>query len=269
MSLPPKLYKYESFNELSLRNLKKQAVYFGSPKGFNDPYDCAIAAFIKEPSSEQIQTFKNHLLNMVNAPDNLKTDLIPDSKEEFGARVKKVFGTGFLELKNQFAASIGITCFSEINDDLLMWSHYGGRYKGFCLEFDSSKEPFFKAQKVIYSDSLPEIDPIPFLLDPIDNQNRFINLFCTKSKSWEYEKEWRAIHNEAGTLFHYPAEALTGVYFGPDIELECLEIIALILKGQNENVKFFKGSRSRTSFKVEFEEANYTPHLEAKKLGLL
>ncbi len=27
----------------------------------------------------------------------------------------------------------GISWFSEVNDELLMWSHYGGKNKGFCL----------------------------------------------------------------------------------------------------------------------------------------
>ena len=42
----------------------------------------------------------------------------------------------------------GITCLSEVKDDLLMWSHYGGKYKGFCLEFDSKYAPFTKTLKV-------------------------------------------------------------------------------------------------------------------------
>ena len=36
---PKKLYKYQSFNELSLKNLKDQKIYFNSPLNFNDPYE--------------------------------------------------------------------------------------------------------------------------------------------------------------------------------------------------------------------------------------
>ncbi len=43
---PKKLYKYEAFTEQSLKNLKAQAIYFGSPKNFNDPYDCALTPVI-------------------------------------------------------------------------------------------------------------------------------------------------------------------------------------------------------------------------------
>ncbi len=88
-----------------------------------------------------------------------------------------------------------------------------------------------------------------------------------KPASWSYEKEWRVIHEKVGTVYHYEAEALTGIYFGPEISEEALEIICLILKGQNPGVKFWRSFRSKTDFKVEFEEVNYLSHLEAKDLG--
>lgn len=79
-----------------------------------------------------------------------------------------------------------------------------------------------------------------------------MDLFSTKSPSWAYEREWRCFHDKAGTLFTYPPECLTGIYFGPQISQGSLEIIFLILQGQNPHVKFWKGSRSRDEFKVEF-----------------
>ena len=66
----------------------------------------------------------------------------------------------------------------------------------------------------------------------------------------------------------YLLEALTGIYLGPDMEQDCLEIIALIIGGQNPNVKLYRGRRSSELFKVEFEQVHYTPYIVAKKLGL-
>ncbi len=267
MNLPEKLYKFESFSELSLRNLKRQAIYFGSPRGFNDPYDCAITAQINNLNPEQVEQYKNNLLVDGKTPIEVKSYLTTNTEHEIGEFVKKIVAATIPGLKEDFISQCGISCFSEINNDLLMWSHYGGRYKGFCLEFDSKKPPFNRARKVTYTYSMPEVDPMGFLLEgqgPTD----FIDLFCIKSKSWEYEKEWRVFHKQAGTLFTYPTEALTGVFFGPDIEPECLEIIALILRGQNEKVKLFQGKRSQESFKVEFIEVDYTTNLDAKKMGL-
>jgi hypothetical protein len=47
-----------------------------------------------------------------------------------------------------------------------------------------------------------------------------------------------------------------------------IEVIALVLAGQNEKVKLWKGTRSRTKFAVDFEHFTYTSHIEAKRLGL-
>src|SRR5690606_32293035 len=94
------------------------------------------------------------------------------------------------------------------------------------------------------------------------------DLFCTKGESWAYEKEWRAIHTKAETQFCYEANALTGVLFGPDIDPQCLEIVCLILRGQNKAVKFWRGERSSSEFKVTFTEFQYISYLEAKDRGL-
>ncbi len=96
-----------------------------------------------------------------------------------------------------------------------------------------------------------------------------MDLFCTKSTEWQYEREWRALHREAGTAYTYPGEALAGVCFGPEASFTTFEIVALILAGQNEHVKLWRGIRSKADFSVDFEIVTYTSHLEAKRRGLL
>lgn len=165
---------------------------------------------------------------------------------------------------NTFINNRGVSCFSEVNDDLLMWSHYGGRYRGFCLEFDTSYTPFEKITKVEYSSSLPEIDLMPMLL--CDDFEQVTTLFSCKAAAWDYEREWRAVHQNAGTLYTYSAQSLTGVFFGPEISDSALEIICLILQGQNPDVRFWRGRRSPHEFKVEFEPFQYVPYVVAREL---
>lgn len=169
--------------------------------------------------------------------------------------------------RTDFLNTKGETCFSEVNDDLLMWSHYGGRYKGVCLEFDTSIEPFNRLNKVQYVDRLPEIDVRSILVT--QTFSPVLHLFCVKSKAWEYEREWRAMHAVAGTAYTYPSAALRSIYFGPDIDEESLEIVCLVLGGQSEHVKLYSGKRSTTEFKVDFSHFTYTSYLEAKRKGLL
>lgn len=265
---PKIIYKYESFNIHSLMNLKAQSIYFGSPRNFNDPYDCGIVGTVADPSDDQIERLKQRLLS--------DPSLLPQAKQHLESmpfhklRQELINGAnkGAANMRETFLNTRGVTCFSECNDDLLMWGHYGGQYKGFCVAFNTAKHPFTKLHKVQYVDSIPQFDMVECTVNK--NYDKFFeDFFCTKSISWKYEKEWRAMHTEAGTLFTYEADALLAIYFGPDIERQALEIVCLIVQGQNPDVKFFEGKRSETEFKVEFKNFTYTSHVEAKRKGLL
>jgi hypothetical protein len=66
------------------------------------------------------------------------------------------------------------------------------------------------------------------------------------------------LHSEGNKFYHYPPEALTGVYFGPEISEAALEIICLIIQGQNKKTLFWKGTRNSKDFKVDFDQFYYT-----------
>jgi hypothetical protein len=268
MPIPDHLYKYESFSIQAPENLKNHSLYFGSPTGFNDPYDCAIFPSVKDLSPKDIQRIRSHHL--------AKTDLSSDVRRQFeninDAGLRLILlqqGQAVLDAAvNEFFVARGVTCFSERNNSLLMWAHYGGRFKGFCLEFRTDFEPFHTARKVIYTNEMPQVDVLPLLCETPES-DEILNLYCTKALDWQYEKEWRCMHNRAGTVYKYPAEALTGIYIGPDTTHASLEIVALIITNQNPDVKIWQGKRSKSDFSVVFEHITYTPHIEAKRLGLL
>lgn len=267
--MPPsnRLFKYEAFSTRSLLNLKKQIIYFGSPLNFNDPYDCAVTPSIAEPSDEDVEAIRAHYMAQTDVPPAARREFQESSvhklREVFVRSARKTLRDSV----DDFLAKRGVACFSERNDDLLMWSHYGGQYKGFCLEFDTSAEPFQRIYPVSYAATLPAVSVRSLLLD--DSFNPVQELFCTKSEAWAYEREWRAIHNTAGTEYGYPSSALTAVYFGPDIDQQILETVCLVLLGQNETVRFLRGRRSSTEFRVTFEPFTYISYLEAKRKGLL
>ena len=266
MAAPSKLYKYEAFSVQSLLSLKSQVLYFGSPLHFNDTYDCALKANIRQPSDQEVDSIRHFYLKQPDLPEAAKSNFINASIESLRASFMRAGAVALQDAADNFRRTKGVTCFSEYNDNLLMWSHYGGKYKGFCLEFSTEFEPFEKIRQVNYENDLPAIGLAPLLIE--HNFDFIQTLFCTKSESWAYEREWRAIHVEAGKNFGYPAECLTGVYFGPDIDQQSLEIVCLILGGQNESVKFWCGSKSTTEFKVQFAPFTYTSFLEAKGKGL-
>lgn len=267
MNPPPLLYKYEALSTQSLLNLKRQVIYFGSPLNFNDPYDCALTPNIETPSADELEAIRQSYLQKQYLPPKAHAEVKSSTPEKLREILLRAAYSAFKTAVDDFLKSAGVACFSETNDNLLMWSHYGGRSKGFCLEFATSAEPFQQIREVNYLPTLPTLNLSALLFKPgVDYVSK---LFCTKSEAWKYEREWRAIHHAADTQYIYPAEALTGVYFGPDIDQQSLEIVCLILAGQNENVKLWRGTRSSTEFRVSFEEFTYTSHLDGKRNGYM
>ena len=267
MTAPPSLlYKYESFSTQSLENLKNQVIYFGSPSRFNDPYDCALFPSIAEPSDADVEKIRAHYLGQPDIPDEARQKFMQSSVSALRAIFLQT-GQDVLDAEvEKFLSQRGVSCFAERPDNLLMWSHYSGHHKGFCLEFDTKGEPFKKIYQVKYTSQMPSFDLVPMLC--ADDFDQIKDLFCTKSMDWQYEREWRALHREAGTAYTYPSEALKGIYLGPEASFTTFEIVALILAGQNEEVKLWQGKRSKADFSVDFELVTYTSHLEARRLGL-
>ncbi len=266
MAVPARLYKYEPCNERTLQNIKGQILYFGSPLGFNDPYDCALTPNFTVLGDEEVESIRRLYLAEEGLTPIQRAEFTTKTTDELRGVLLRAATQAVKQQIDEILRNSGITCFSEINDDLLMWSHYTGRASGVCLEFDTRTEPFTKIRPVRYVRALPQLDVTEILLRR--NLDPVLDLFCTKSAAWAYEREWRALHKVAGTQYIYPAGALTAVYFGPDIDSGLLEIVCLILAGQNETVKFFRGSRSTTEFRVLFEEFTYTSYLRAKSMGL-
>ena len=267
MTLPHRVYKYEPFSARSLQSLKEQAIYFGSPMNFNDPYDCALSPSIKEPSDNDIENIRSRYLSRVDLEPKVRRCFEISSAATLRIMLLRV-GQGLLDTEiSKFLSTRGVSCFSEVNSSLLMWSHYGGHFKGFCLEFRTDLDLFQKLRKVRYTDQMPEVEIGPMLCD--DDFEQVLDLYCTKALDWQYEQEWRGIHNQAGTGYTYPTDALTGIYLGPEMPFSAFEIVALIVAGQNSHVQLWQGRRSKSEFTVDFESVKYTSHLEAKRLGLL
>ncbi len=262
MNKPLKIYKYEDAGELTLHNLKRETIYFNSPSKFNDPYDCNFGFHVEDISDAEIMNYKkNEYQFFNNRSPEIQSKFSSASNDELRKLLIKTAKSVLESTMSEIRNKMGIACFSEVNDNLLMWSHYAKSCKGICLEFDTNFAPFTKMNKVEYKDNLPFINALNILnqknLDT-SNPSESSKLWLTKSDDWKYEREWRIVHNTEGTLFQYPKESLRAIYFGPLVDLVYQEIICLVIQNQNSNVKFFKGSISKNEFKMVFTEFVYS-----------
>lgn len=140
-----------------------------------------------------------------------------------------------------------ITCFCEIHDNPLMWSHYADRHRGICIEYDLNMLPnnhslLKTLYPVNYSKKRPCL-PTGITLDahselviniPTLTREQIVKTLITKSTVWASEKEWRSIDcasNLDNNNLVLPI--ISKVYLGANIsssDKEEIEKICLIKK---------------------------------------
>lgn len=178
--------------------------------------------------------------------------------------------------------------FSKVNSEPLMWSHYADKHKGFCLVFRAingalNQSPRQKKHSVHRTtknglapnmsygipDSFPftkieykaEVKPLNAFLhlpvgvtgEKVENEAKQIreeqeSHYRQKSKSWEYEAEYRLMlqpplpwlfgehfdYTKQERLFHYQPSQLAGIIYGARMETSDKNRIKELLKERNE-----------------------------------
>ena len=149
-----KLYKYYSANTRNIDALMNHYLYLANPTSFNDPFDCNV-------------------------------NLTPGIDEG----IERIDGFR----KNNFA-NIGVSCFSEVIDNPLMWAHYTNNYRGFALEFTNNHIAGKTRKDQISRSSLTKVTYLKKLIK-ISSKLPFSMhyMFSTKHNHWSYEQEWRII----------------------------------------------------------------------------
>lgn len=188
-------------------------------------------------------------------------------------------GFSFDELKNKSSKEVIekvkearnnalISCFSKRWDSILMWSHYGDKHKGICIEFDRPNKDFLD---VIYSKKRCKFDleevtrrMLGYMLsnDQIDiNDKKLIkyifNPFVVKSLDWKYEEEVRCILsstsdgviNENLELYTMPTK-ITKIYVGCKVDNGSKEFSELVKLALDKKIEVVKLKTSDNLFSV-------------------
>lgn len=263
---PKYIYKFQTFTQDSLRNLKNAQIYFSKPIDFNDPFDCAV-------TKDAISYTKIELLDLINSyiregrtPRKEEFKKIQDVPPELLHAVQSSISSIAEQQHDVSLHQIGCCCFSESMEHLLMWSHYASGHRGFCLEFDTSFKPFdANLFKVRYSNQYPKWKVASIATNAHEgfSENDICHLLH-KYETWKYEKEWRIFHREPNKLFGYDVKSLRAVYFGLSATFTDIEIACLILLGQNPDIKFYRATRHEQPFRLKFDQFTYTQHKDIK-----
>jgi hypothetical protein len=204
-----KLYKYVNDYEHSRSILKNKTIWFPTAESLNDPFEFSFYC----PET--------HINGVPIDPTSFK-DAIRTMKQ------------------------MGVLSFSEINNNILMWSHYSKSHAGFCIEFERTDAnelgKWERCSPVIYDKNLPVCKPIE-----LEKKETVTKVLITKSELWAYEKEWRIIAKKGNQLYPLPGN-ITGIIFGYKMPVEKRREIAAIL---GSTVKYMEATKSLTKFEVD------------------
>lgn len=176
--------------------------------------------------------------------------------------------TALQNVKEIINKSFAISCFSETPSNVLMWSHYGSKHTGFCVEYDfnicKDIDVLCGLVPVLYTNERPTISSDLFDLSDLDNiklaQNNskvtadLMLLLLTKSKVWEYENEWRiiGIQDRLKDGHYQILPIVSGIYMGANISDENKVKISRIAR--EKKVKLYKYKIDNDKYKLNLEQ---------------
>ncbi len=254
----PILYKYIDFKG-GISIIQNSKLLIRTPSKFNNPYDCHpnFIKFDQMPDS-YVKDFINrnypHLSRQERRTKILK--IIKNSKQELIELFKTEYINNERELK-------GITCFTEDNLNLLMWSLYADSHKGICIGFNleklyhSIKKNGFKEVALLKVNYVKELEPFNFFEDSF---KAVINWLRTKSNSWKYEKEIRILfgpyntNNNDHDFVSFDTYSIESIYIGSKVLDEEKANLIKLTEDKNMTCKIFDVSLNDKLFKLEPKE---------------
>jgi hypothetical protein len=204
-----KLYRYHAFNDRTLAILRDKEIYFPAAHKLNDPFE-----------------FRFHLKK--STVHGIDIDLT--SMEVAIGRMK----------------NYGVLALSEVNDNILMWSHYADEHRGICIEFERTDTNelgnWDHCIPVVYQHELPSFQTLE-----IEDSKAVTQVLSTKGEYWQYEREWRILTYESNKLFPLPGN-ITAVTFGLRMAQKDRDQAVSLL---GHSVKYFEASRSTRYFALD------------------
>ncbi len=207
-NFPRLFFKYRTLDEYTLDSLKSKSVWLSEIQSLNDPFECSLQFDQNESfrfffkSDIFKKNFKERFGVEISRKDQVE---IAQNSEPYLAYARFCEKKGInltsnpkqqfefiddrtREILTEANRNIRISCFSERNDSILMWSHYANQHLGICIAYDLLDEAQIRAflQPAVYSKDI-------FKLNTLDELNSVSHIMASliKCEDWEYESEWR------------------------------------------------------------------------------
>jgi len=177
-----------------------------------------------------------------------------------------------LKIDNIRNMQFKISCFSnfqsesELLSNTTMWSHYSDNHNGFCVKYSLDFEQLVNKDSILcglfpvtYTANVPKISPRELLRLKYKNDNLVLNKnvlkttyksLTTKSKFWNYEKEWRLIIGDRNSEIVFnntiPFLKIDKIYLGCRIEANFKK--HLIHFAADNDIKIYQTKQNNEKF---------------------
>lgn len=314
-NVPASLFRYKSFDNKKhvLEMLQKDNIWLSDPTNFNDPFDSSMKMVMNEvnPLNYKKSFFKSKdvdlrhqwgisqkQLNKIKKSDDVIREiaLIRAQKElpkrdwrnidhdEIALIIESIVKKNNILTQERWKKLLSISCFSETNKSILMWSHYAKNHEGFCVEYNFSELDYNDYRNrfifpVIYTDSFfnitdyifqPDNDFVKVLasfsegIDYKDKSLKFTgsdsdinNMFLfyaalNKFKDWQYEKEWRFISpfkHQNKKFLYFRSPKPKAIYLGAFTKDKDKQFILKI--GEKRGIPIYQMETKQSIFALE------------------
>lgn len=271
-------------SKYSIEGLINNEIYFSSFSEFNDPFEFSnpmtdLSKYNEKARDELEKLYKN---GVICEQDYLRlTHEVREPSEE-----QKNERAVLLDKIEKGLIDFGVYCLSEVNDNILMWSHYAEEHKGFCIEFERlacSLSENCMELKVNYIQEYQDLNNpkhlINFYVEMFSNSNALGRkkwqskykrlgeavrraedgeLGCAvlrnKFIDWAYEKEVRLINRRVGS-HKYKPKSIKRIVFGLRMSDRDKATIQNICKSEDKkHIVFAQAIKRKQGFGIEVVE---------------
>lgn len=208
---PDHLYKYRSMEGLGFERIfTHNEVWFASPSGFNDPYDCKVRCILYDQDPSEYARYAEEV--MARHQPGMSAE---ERKQRAKLAAADPHRGEFMSTQLQKDVDgLGIFSVSTTASHPLLWSHYASGHTGLCLKFQ--REGLFRDETL--SESLFPVyyqRAFPLVSEAADRFEQAKTVMLTKSSDWAYELEARYLDWKGGPGYReFRPENLTAVIFG-------------------------------------------------------
>lgn len=195
------LYSYKKADEHTEQIFKDCKLWASKPEKFNDPFDCNLEVTSGITEEGLLCSIEKRYGPAKKWPVKISTWV----NSWFGndgifTPTHRAYIDQAIQSEKDANQNSGVVCLSEVNDSILMWSHYAESHTGICIEFERTPESDLGdlaiCAPIEYCATYPIIDFNEILSSP--DGKTFNRMLRGKADCWAYEKEWRFILNQGG-----------------------------------------------------------------------